>query len=113
MMTNLANQSCQHDTKGEGILTPNEQQEYLQALDAGWEIITIEKQEMLFRQFNFKCYIDVLAFVAKVGEIAETHNHHPEMLVKWSECHVSFHTHSAGGITLNDIICAHLLEKIA
>ncbi|NMG17900.1 4a-hydroxytetrahydrobiopterin dehydratase, partial [Aromatoleum bremense] len=32
--------------------------------------------------------------------------HHPEMLVGYNACTVSYTTHSRGGLTLNDAICA-------
>lgn len=105
-------QTCQHYAKGKGILSNGEQQRYLLELDDGWEITRFENQMVLSKMFSFKRYNDILSFVAKTGKIAEEQNHHPEMVVKWGVCSVNFQTHSAGGITLNDFICAYLLDKI-
>lgn len=105
--------ACQHYAQGEGVLSDDELKHYQQELGNEWNITRFEKKTVLHRQFLFKRYQEVLAFVASVGKIAEEQNHHPDMLVKWGQCDLYFQTHSAGGITLNDLICAHLIEKIA
>jgi len=112
-MPHWSEKECQHYAEGQGILTLDERQKYLQQLDSEWAITTIKQKDILAKQFKFKHYKDVLAFVARVGEIAEKQDHHPDMLVKWGECDVYFRTHSAKGITLNDVICAYLINKIA
>lgn len=106
-------QQCQHYAKGQGILSNDELQTYLKELGNDWKKATIKNKHVLQKTFQFERYQDVLAFVACVGEIAENHNHHPDMLVKWGECTITFCTHSAGGITLNDLICARFINKIA
>ena len=49
---------------------------------------------------------DLLAFVNAVAEIAHAQDHHPDMMVGYNACTVSYSTHSRGGLTLNDAICA-------
>lgn len=110
-MKNWSEQQCQQYSKGQGILSTTELTQHLQSLD-DWKIVTNDNQAAIRKSFKFKRYSDVLAFVAKTGSIAEAQDHHPDMLVKWGECIVSFTTHSAGGITLNEIICAHLVDEI-
>jgi len=112
-MPHWSEKKCLHYAQGQGILTLDERQNYLRELDSEWEITTTSKKDILVRKFKFKQYKDVLAFVARVGNVAEKQDHHPDMLVKWGECDVYFHTHSAKGITLNDVICAYLIDKIA
>jgi 4a-hydroxytetrahydrobiopterin dehydratase len=38
--------------------------------------------------------------------ICNTEDHHPELAVSYSRCVVRFNTHSVGGISVNDFICA-------
>jgi 4a-hydroxytetrahydrobiopterin dehydratase len=33
-------------------------------------------------------------------------DHHPELNVQFDRCRVRFATHSAGGVSMNDFICA-------
>jgi 4a-hydroxytetrahydrobiopterin dehydratase len=58
------------------------------------------------RRFGFDNFYQVMAFVNAVAEVAHAQDHHPELLVSFNACTVSFSTHSRGGLTLNDFICA-------
>ena len=39
-------------------------------------------------------------------------DHHPDLLVQYNRCGVAFNTHSAGGITRNDLICAAKADMV-
>ena len=62
--------------------------------------------KVIGRSFRFENFYQTMAFVDAVAEIAHAQDHHPEMLVSFDACTVSFSTHSRGGLTLNDAICA-------
>ena len=63
--------------------------------------------------FKTNNYPSTMGFVAAVGGFCQKRNHHPDyILMKFKEVEVSFSTHSAGGITQNDIDAALDLEKI-
>ncbi|MDN3920149.1 4a-hydroxytetrahydrobiopterin dehydratase [Roseateles violae] len=62
--------------------------------------------KVIGRRFGFDNFYQVMAFVDAVAEIAHAQDHHPEMLVGYDACTVSYTTHSAGGLTANDFICA-------
>ncbi len=64
------------------------------------------ERKLIARRFEFDNFYQVMAFVNAVAEIAHAQDHHPEMLVGYSVCTLSFSTHSAGGLTPNDFICA-------
>lgn len=68
----------------------------------GWALVdgAIEKT------YTFTDYPRTLAFVNALGWVAEREDHHPDLLVRWGRCTVRFNTHSVGGISLNDFICA-------
>jgi len=61
---------------------------------------------LIARRFEFENYYQAMAFVNAVAEIAHAQDHHPEMLVGYRVVTVSYSTHSAGGLTANDFICA-------
>ena len=66
----------------------------------------------LIASFNFNDYHQTIEFVNRVADIAETENHHPEMLVTYKLCKVSYSTHTVNGITENDFICAAKIDLI-
>ena len=70
----------------------------------GWQ--PDPERKLIARRFGFDNFYQVMAFVNAVAEIAHAQDHHPEMMVGYDACTVSYSTHSAGGLTLNDFICA-------
>jgi 4a-hydroxytetrahydrobiopterin dehydratase len=65
------------------------------------------------KTFSFTNYYQTMAFVNGVALIAHREDHHPEMTVSYNRCRVAFNTHSIGGISMNDFICAAKLEALA
>lgn len=64
------------------------------------------------KRFVFSAYHQTIAFVNAVAWIAERENHHPDLSVHYDQCVVAYATHSAGGVTLNDMICAAKIERL-
>jgi 4a-hydroxytetrahydrobiopterin dehydratase len=63
--------------------------------------------------FKTRNYPATMGFVAALGGYCQRKNHHPDyVLMKYKEVEVSFSTHSAGGITQNDIDIAKDIEQI-
>lgn len=69
----------------------------------GWQV----ENGVLKREFRFPDYPATIAFVNALAASAEQENHHPDLLVRWGRCGVSWTTHSAGNaLSLNDFISA-------
>jgi 4a-hydroxytetrahydrobiopterin dehydratase len=64
----------------------------------GWN----EVDGALQRDFTFADFASALAFVNRVGELAEAENHHPDVSFGWGRVTLRWWTHSAGGITDRD-----------
>lgn len=64
----------------------------------GWS----EVDGALERTFAFKDFREALAFVNRVGELAETENHHPDIAIHYNRVTLRWWTHTAGGITDRD-----------
>ena len=62
--------------------------------------------------FKFGNYHQTMAFVNAVAWIAHQQNHHPDMLVSYNSCAITFSTHSVGGLSLNDFICAARINEL-
>jgi 4a-hydroxytetrahydrobiopterin dehydratase len=64
------------------------------------------------RKYVFANYYKTIAFVNSIAWQIHTEDHHPELLVTYSECLVKFNTHAVGGISINDFICAAQVNAI-
>jgi 4a-hydroxytetrahydrobiopterin dehydratase len=88
-------------------LAPAEVQQRLAAIP-GWSLA----ENGIERSFYFDSYAKTVAFVNAVARLAEAEDHHPDMHVSHRRCTLRFTTHSAGGLTLNDFICAARVDAL-
>ena len=58
------------------------------------------------REFVFKNFVDAMNFVNKVGDIAESEGHHPDIHIHWNKVTLELWTHSMNGLSENDFIVA-------
>lgn len=65
------------------------------------------------REFQFRRYLETIAFVNAVAWVAERANHHPDLEVGYNRCLVRFSTHSIGGLSENDFILAAQVDALA
>jgi len=56
----------------------------------------------LERTFEFGNFVESLAFVNRVGALAEAENHHPDIAIHYNRVTLRWWTHTAGGITDRD-----------
>jgi 4a-hydroxytetrahydrobiopterin dehydratase len=56
----------------------------------------------LEREFRFADFAEALAFVNRVGELAEAENHHPDIEIHWNRVKLRWWTHVAHAITERD-----------
>ena len=71
----------------------------------GWRVDT----DALTKRFEFENFAESLAFVNKVGELAEAADHHPDITFGWGYAELRTTTHDRGGITDVDF---ELVKKI-
>jgi 4a-hydroxytetrahydrobiopterin dehydratase len=60
----------------------------------GWE----EEGGALRKDDRFGSFAEALAFVNRVGAVAEAADHHPDIDIRWSTVTLRLSTHSAGGV---------------
>jgi 4a-hydroxytetrahydrobiopterin dehydratase len=75
----------------------------------GWRLVG----GAITKQFRFADFKAALAFVNKVGHIAETADHHPDILVNYNRVTLTLSTHDAGGLTERDFALAGEIETVA
>jgi 4a-hydroxytetrahydrobiopterin dehydratase len=68
--------------------------------------------DRIVKEYPFANYHETMAFVNALAWIAHREDHHPDLEVHYSRCVVTFATHDAGGVTLNDVICAAKAERL-
>ena len=68
--------------------------------------------KVIAKSWSFKNYYETLAFVNAVAWLVHREDHHPDTSFGYNRCRVEFSTHSIGGISENDFICAAKIEVI-
>ena len=68
--------------------------------------------KLLSKAFRFDDYHRTMAFVNAVARIAHREDHHPDLEVGYSTCVVRYSTHSIGGLSHNDFICAAKIDRL-
>jgi 4a-hydroxytetrahydrobiopterin dehydratase len=97
----------------EGGVAPLERAEaerFLADVHDDWAIS--EDATTLTRTFKFKNYYHTIAFVNALAWIANSEDHHPDLEVGYNRCHVQYSTHSIGGLSRNDFICAAKIDAL-
>ncbi len=64
------------------------------------------------RTFGFADFREALAFVNKVGELAESEGHHPDIFLTWGRAEITTWTHKINGLTESDFIIAAKIDKL-
>jgi 4a-hydroxytetrahydrobiopterin dehydratase len=74
----------------------------------GWQIQGGE----LTRTFTHADFRTALAFVNKVGDLAEEAGHHPDIDIRYNKVRLGLVTHDAGGLTGKDFDLAGSVNKL-
>ena len=111
-MIDLANKKC---VPCEGNIPPfstDEIHKYLKKVD-GWDVKEDDqKNYYLIKEFKFENFKDSQSFINQVGDIAETENHHPDIIFGWGYAKVKIFTHAIKGLAESDFILASKIDKI-
>tara|TARA_Y100001958_G_C21149311_1_gene485861 strand:+ start:453 stop:800 length:348 start_codon:yes stop_codon:yes gene_type:complete len=85
---------------------------YLKKVD-GWDVKEDDqKNYYLIKEFKFENFKDSQSFINQVGNIAETENHHPDIIFGWGYAKVKIFTHAIKGLAESDFILASKIDKI-
>jgi 4a-hydroxytetrahydrobiopterin dehydratase len=64
------------------------------------------------RAFKFPDFKSALAFVNRVGGVAEEQGHHPDILLGWGKVEITLWTHAVDGLTESDFILAAKIDQL-
>ncbi len=73
---------------------------------------TLKDSHDISRGFTFKNFAEALAFVNKVGALAESEGHHPTIRFGWGFAEITLFTHAVGGLSENDFILASKIDRL-
>src|SRR5262245_32971444 len=108
-MSDLAARSCEPCRGGVPPLTPEQQAPLKADLEPDWTIVDGHHLERAYRLADFA---RGLAFVNRVGAMAEEQGHHPDLLLRWGEVRVQVWTHKIDGLHEADFILAAKCDRI-
>ena len=75
----------------------------------GWDVV---EEHHLRKIFEFKDFREALAFVNRVGQLAEEQGHHPDISFGWGRAEITIWTHKIDGLTESDFILAAKIDKL-
>jgi 4a-hydroxytetrahydrobiopterin dehydratase len=84
--------------------------EILAQISSNWKLS--ENNDLLSRRFELNNFVEALALVNKIGELAESEQHHPDINLGWGYVEIYISTHDIGGISEKDIILAQEIDKL-
>lgn len=69
--------------------------------------------DVIERTYAFASFVEAVAFVASVADVAEAANHHPDIDIRYRRVRLALVTHDAGGLTLLDFSLAERCDALA
>jgi 4a-hydroxytetrahydrobiopterin dehydratase len=108
-MSELTQKKCVACEGGTAPLNKDESKVLLKQLQ-GWTLSGDAK--WLSKDFKFKDFKEALTCVDKIGAIAESEEHHPDIQLSWGKVSVELTTHAIGGLSENDFILAAKIDEL-
>lgn len=75
----------------------------------GWSVVD---EHHLTKVYKLPDFAESLAFVNRVGKLAEQQGHHPEICFGWGRVEITIWTHKIDGLTESDFILAAKIDQI-
>jgi len=97
---------CLEDTMS--LLNENQIEASLASLN-GW----VRNGQEIRKTYRFPGFLDAIAFVNRVADLAEEADHHPDIDVRFDRVTLTLSTHSAGGLTAKDFSLAGTSDRMA
>lgn len=107
-MTRLCELTCSA-CRGEMDRLSEPQARELLAQLTGWELL---EGAALKKTWKFPDFAAALAFVNRVGGVAENQQHHPDIYLGWGRVRIEISTHKVKGLTQSDFVLAARLDQL-
>ena len=106
-LAELLKKQCRPQTKDDPPMSIADVRAVLAELP-GWELVDTE----ISKTYKFDNYHQTMAFVNATAWISHREDHHPDLEVGYNKCRVRYSTHSIGGLSENDLICAAKVDAL-
>ena len=105
----LADRQCVPCRGGTPALGTAERDALLGQLGGDW---VIADGHHLFKEYRFPDFAAALAFVNRVGAVAEAEGHHPDIELTWGRVAIKIWTHAIDGLTESDFVLAAKADRV-
>lgn len=75
----------------------------------GWHLV---EGHHLEKEYGFPDFVSALAFVNRLGELAEREGHHPDVHLAWGRVRLAIWTHKIDGLTESDFVLAAKADRL-
>jgi 4a-hydroxytetrahydrobiopterin dehydratase len=107
-MSSLASRQCVPCRGGTPPMRGTEIKEFLAEIE-GWEVV---EEHHLLKNFKFKDFREAWEFVNRIGEVAESEGHHPDIAFGWGYAEIKIWTHKIDGLSESDFILAAKIDTM-
>jgi 4a-hydroxytetrahydrobiopterin dehydratase len=108
-MSDLAQKQCVACKGSVPPLAGDELARLARELDTAWQVVNAHHLE---REFKFPNFRQALQFTNRVGELAESQNHHPDIYLAWGKVKLTLWTHKIDGLTESDFVFAAKVDVL-
>ena len=89
-------------------MTKEEAQEYSKRVE-GWKLVN----DSIEKNYKFSNFRQAIEFINKVAEVADSENHHPDILLwNWNNVKLTVTTHAVKGLSSKDFALAAHVDQI-
>ncbi len=107
-MNNLLDQRCVPCRGGIPPLTREQIIPFQQQLP-DWKVV---EDRHIAKTFLFPDFRAGLGFVNRVGALAESEGHHPDVCLSWGQVAITIYTHQIRGLSPSDFILAAKIDRL-
>lgn len=104
----LADQNCDPCPDGTAPLDGARIQSLLRQIE-GWEAVNDHHLE---KRYSFDDFLSALAFVNRVGAVAEESQHHPDIYFTWGKAKLVIFSHNIDGLAEADFVLAAKCDRL-
>jgi len=108
-MTELAQKKCVACEGTETPLNRTEAEILLKQL-SGWTLSGDAR--WISKEFKFPDFKGAMSLADKIGAVAESEGHHPDLQISWGKLVVELTTHAIKGLSENDFILAAKIDEL-
>ncbi len=109
-MNELLKKSCVPCTQATPRVAPDEVARLLAELPGYKADLLVGS---ISKVYEFSNFYETMAFVNALAYVAHTEDHHPDLVVSYNRCAVTYSTHAIGGLSESDFICAAKIDALA